>query len=127
MKSLIASVLALFVGVSVASADITMPKQDNPITKLGRGVANLVTGPTHVIDCVLGNIETEGVTYAWTTGLAYGIWRSGADMAHGAFDVLTFPIPVGPGLTYQTWKQPPIDSMVVRENPPGDLNAYYIY
>jgi len=108
-----------------ARADISMPKQDTFYDKLGRGLANIVLAPTEIFDSIYTLNELEGPTVAWSKGLVQGTSRAVQDIGIGTFETITSPVPTGPGMTYETNKQRPYDSMVVNEYPPGDLKNFY--
>jgi putative exosortase-associated protein (TIGR04073 family) len=117
---------ALVLGAfTLARADISMPVQDNFYDKMGRGLANIALAPTEIIDSMYSLNELEGPTVAWSKGLVQGTSRAVMDIGLGVGDVVTSPFPIGPGASYQTWKQPAYDSMVVRDYPPADLQNFY--
>ena len=98
MKKIMALICIIAI-LFVASASYA----DTPIKKLGRGFANIITSPLAVIDGV-GNINQEnGPLAAMTTGLLQGICNMCARVVVGAYEIVTFPIPLpggyGPILT----------------------------
>jgi len=68
-------------------------ESENALTKLGRGLANGVTGIVEVPKQIyLVSKEREpitGITYGTAKGICLGLMRTGA----GVYDTLTFPIP----------------------------------
>ena len=113
--------------VSTASlrADISMPKKETLYDKVGRGLANIALAPTEILDSMFVTNELEGPTVAWSKGLVQGTGRAVSDIGLGVVDVVTGPVPVGPGFSYRTLKQPPAGSMIVDPYPPGDLVNFY--
>ncbi len=124
MKKLTIALFALIVGTSL-HADISMPKKDNFYDKFGRGVANIATAPTEILDSIYYYNETEGGTVGFCKGITQGVSRTLMDIGHGTFDIVTAPLPVGPYFSYRTWKSRPWNSMVVNDYPPGDLTNWY--
>jgi putative exosortase-associated protein (TIGR04073 family) len=124
MKRLLALVI-LTLGLSIsARADISMPIQDSFYDKLGRGLANIVTSPSELLDSQYGMIDTEGNTVAFFKGfVVQGTSRMVMDIAHGVFEIATAPFPTP---DYQSLKLAPYDQpMVINDYPPGDLNNWY--
>jgi putative exosortase-associated protein (TIGR04073 family) len=107
-------------------ADISMPVRDSFYDKLGRGVADLLTSPSEMLDSQYGMIDTEGTTVAFCKGfVAQGMSRMVMDMGQGIFEIVTSPFPTHPFGSYRSQKLPPYDSMVVNDYPPADLNNWY--
>ena len=124
MKRLLALVLVT-VGLSLsARADITMPIQDSFYDKLGRGLADVLTSGSEIIDSQYGMLDTEGDTVAFFKGfVVQGVSRMVMDMGQGVFEIVTAPFPTP---DYQSLKMAPYDQpMVINDYPPGDLNNWY--
>ena len=110
----------------MAKADISMPIRDTFYDKLGRGLADIVTAPSELLDSQYGMLDTEGNTVAFTKGfVVQGVSRMVMDMGMGVFEVVTSPFPTQNFHSYRSQKLPPYDSMVVNAYPPGDLNNWY--
>jgi putative exosortase-associated protein (TIGR04073 family) len=125
MKRILSLALVLTLAVTTVRADISMPIKDSFYDKLGRGIADIVTAPSNLLDSQYGMIDTEGNTVAFCKGfLVQGISRMIMDMGQGVFEVVTSPFPTNNG-SYRSQKLPPYDSMVVNQYPPGDLNNWY--
>jgi putative exosortase-associated protein (TIGR04073 family) len=123
MKRLLAfALLAVSLTLS-ARADISMPIKDSFYDKLGRGLADVITSPSELLDSQYGMIDTEGDTVAFFKGfVVQGTSRMVMDMGHGIFEIVTSPFPTP---DYRSLKDPPYDSMVVNDYPPADLNNWY--
>jgi len=103
-----------------------MPIADNFYDKMGRGIANVVFSPAEILESQWTLLQVEGGTVGFCKGfLVQGPSRMVQDMGLGIFDIITSPFPLHPGVSYQTFKQPPYDSMVVRDYPPADLEYWY--
>ena len=85
-------------------ADIQAPPQsdDGPTRKLGRGLGNILYGPTELIDSMSDVNASEGNSAAFSYGLVRGLGRSFARLGYGVFETLTFPFPTNHG----TYKPP---------------------
>jgi len=126
MKRILVLAVLMLAPQIMAKADISMPVRDTFYDKLGRGLANIVTSPSELLDSQYGMIETEGNTVAFTKGfVAQGISRMVMDIGMGVFEVVTSPFPTQNFHSYRSQKLPPYDSMVVNANPPGDLKYWY--
>jgi len=125
MKRILTLALVVTMAATTAHADISMPIKDSFYDKMGRGLANILTSPSELLDSQYGMIETEGDTVAFCKGfLVQGVSRMVMDIGVGVFEVVTSPFPTNNG-SYRSQKMPPYDSMVVNQYPPGDLNNWY--
>jgi putative exosortase-associated protein (TIGR04073 family) len=123
MKRLLALALLTAVLSLTARADISMPIKDSFYDKMGRGLSDIVTSPSEMLDSQYGMIDTEGDNVAFFKGfLVQGISRMIMDMGHGVFEVVTSPFPTP---DYESLKAPPYDSMVINDYPPADLKNWY--
>ena len=117
-------ILTLMLGV--VQADISMPKGPTFYDKLGRGIANVAFSPAEILTSHWELLQTEGATVGFSKGLlVQGPSRMVMDIGLGTFDIVTAPVPLSPGWSYETFKMEPYDSMVVRPYPPGDLTYWY--
>jgi putative exosortase-associated protein (TIGR04073 family) len=125
MKRILSLALVLTMAATTARADISMPVRDSFYDKLGRGIADIITAPSELLDSQYGMIDTEGDTVAFCKGfVVQGVSRMIMDMGTGVFEVVTSPFPTNNG-SYRSQKLPPYDSMVVNQYPPGDLTNWY--
>lgn len=85
----VAILLVSFMAISVAA----LAEENNALNKLGRGLANAVSGIVEVPKQIyLVSKEREpvtGITYGTAKGICYGLLRTGA----GVYDTVTFAIP----------------------------------
>lgn len=63
---------------------------DGMMGKLGRGVANIVTGPLELIRVPTLVGRADGLYASITAGLLQGLWRGVAREVGGAYEVVTF-------------------------------------
>jgi putative exosortase-associated protein (TIGR04073 family) len=105
--------LLVLVAAIIISSLITSPcfAQD-PIRKLGRGLANSVTGlveiPKNVILMSKNDNPALGLTWGWVKGAAVGLLRTAA----GIYETVTFPIPapadyepmISPEFVFEEWE-----------------------
>jgi putative exosortase-associated protein (TIGR04073 family) len=126
MKRILALALLLAATSFTVRADISMPIRDTFYDKLGRGLADVVTSPSELLDSQYGMIDTEGDTVAFCKGfVVQGMSRMAMDIGQGVFEIVTSPFPTQNFHSYRSQKLPPYDSMVVNEYPPGDLKNWY--
>ncbi len=92
-KSWIKGLLAVTAGLVFMSSATACYAQD-PFTKLGRGVANTLTGwvelPKNVYDTSKSDNPFAGCTLGLAKGVGMTLVRTGA----GIFEIVTFPFPV---------------------------------
>lgn len=81
-------VVLLFSGTSYA---------DNALTKLGRGVCNVITCPFEIIHRMGEANDERGPFAGLTWGLLDGIYKMGLRAIVGVYEVATFPIPLPAG------------------------------
>lgn len=115
MKKL-ALLAALLATLSLAKADLSMPKQPNFYDKAGRGIANIVLAPAHLFDSPYSLLLDEGPTVSVTKGFVQGLSRSVMDTGMGIYELVTCPFP-----PYESLKLPAYDSGQQNPYPPADL------
>ena len=88
---------ACSIGITVAAIVLALSPAcyaQDPFTKLGRGVANTLTGwvelPKNIYSTSVEDNALAGITLGLAKGLGMGLVRTGA----GIFEVLTFPFPL---------------------------------
>lgn len=88
-------VLGVLVCLLFSAAPLYAFEEGGPAGKLGRGVANLVTGwlelPAEITKTTERSGSLAGVTVGFARGVFFGIGRT----VVGAFETLTFPFPTG--------------------------------
>ncbi|MFC1576435.1 exosortase system-associated protein, TIGR04073 family [Candidatus Omnitrophota bacterium] len=94
MKKIIAliSIGAMLLASGVSFADSQTDQL--AMEKLGRGAANLATSPYEVIYRINEVTDEKGSGYGLTWGLGYGIVRTLTRAVVGAYELITFPIPM---------------------------------
>ena len=90
----------------VASAIISITQQafcDDPLKKLGRGIANIATCPFEIFNQMEKSGNADGGIAGYTVGSIKGVWMTAVRALVGAYEVGTFLIPLpdhyGPVLT----------------------------
>jgi putative exosortase-associated protein (TIGR04073 family) len=99
MMKAAASLLAAAALAATALADIQQPPGSDygPTRKLGRGLANVLFGPSELLDSMAAVNYEDGNAAAWSYGLVRGIGRSFARLGYGIYDMVTFPFPTVKG------------------------------
>ena len=94
-----ASLLAAAALAATALADIQQPPGSDygPTRKLGRGLSNVLFGPSELLDSMAAVNYEDGNAAAWSYGLVRGIGRSFARLGYGIYDMVTFPFPTVKG------------------------------
>lgn len=107
MKSILSSVLGFCLLAAPAMADIQNPPLDSytPVTKLGRGIGNVVFGITELPDTMIREQRIHGTKAAWSVGLANGTWRTVKRVGYGVVETVTFPVPTFKGTYRQPYKR----------------------
>ncbi|MFC1631458.1 exosortase system-associated protein, TIGR04073 family [Candidatus Omnitrophota bacterium] len=102
----------VLIAVVLISNLIISPCFADPIRKLGRGLANAVTGvveiPKKVILISKNDNPVLGLTWGWIKGAAVGLLRTAA----GVYETVTFPIPapadyepmISPEFVFEEWE-----------------------
>ncbi len=86
-------VLAMAIALSFI---FTMPVycEDNPVKKLGRGIANVITAPYEIVHQSSKINGTDGPIAAATYGVLKGVGMTCIRALAGVYEVVTFPVPV---------------------------------
>ena len=71
--------------------------QDNPATKLGRGLANFFTGWLEIPAEIGRQLQKKGEVAAAFVGPVLGLCKAVGRTAVGVYETVTFPFPVPPG------------------------------
>lgn len=96
-KGAVKYLLVLFIAllmVSFSSAAFAQSTTDKMFTKLGRGVVNTLTGLVGEIVVKVKEDTKDGNYGGYITGLFKGIGYGVGRTIIGAYEVLTFPIPL---------------------------------
>ena len=87
-KLIVVAIISLFV-ISLASSAWC----DTAVTKLGRGLANMITFPLEIPEQIKRTNESDGPLASWTVGLLKGIGCSVGRACVGVYEAATFIIP----------------------------------
>jgi len=90
MKKVIAILLITMLAASSVYAD-------GPVDKLGRGLANIVTSPFELAKGMADEGDENGMFAGWTVGILKGLIGVVKRAGVGAFETVTFPVPVPAG------------------------------
>jgi putative exosortase-associated protein (TIGR04073 family) len=106
LKTLVVVLSLCFLTPNMASAT-TYP--DRMGTKLGNGMANIITGIVEIPKAVINGNRKNGAAYAATAGFMTGMVHMMGRTLCGAADVVTFMIPtkpiINPDFVWQNFKQ----------------------
>lgn len=86
-------VAAVAAGFTLMASATACYAQD-PFTKLGRGIANTLTGWVELPKNVYSTSKEENPFTGATLGLAKGVGMTLVRMGAGIFEVVTFPFPI---------------------------------
>jgi len=96
MKSILKGIIicvAILMVINIATASYAQ----DPAKKLGRGVANILTGwvelPKNIYDTSVEDNPLSGLTIGLAKGVGMTIVRTGA----GVYETVTFPFPIPEG------------------------------
>lgn len=91
-----AALLAAVAITATAFADIQQPPASDygPTRKLGRGLGNILYGPSEILDSMAAVNFDDGNSAAWSYGIVRGVGRTFARLGYGIFEVATFPAPI---------------------------------
>jgi putative exosortase-associated protein (TIGR04073 family) len=99
MIKAVVSLLAAAAVTVTGLADIQQPPASDygPTRKLGRGLGNVLWGPTELFDSMAAVNYAEGNSAAWSYGIVRGVGRSFARLGYGIYEMVTFPFPTVKG------------------------------
>jgi len=121
MKQLVTAAL-LLAFISIASADLSMPKKRYFYDQLGEGLANIILAPAEIFDSTYTLTMSDGGTVGCTKGFVQGMSRMVMDVCVGVADVVTAPFAM---VIDDTLKSPAYDSGQEQVYPPADLYDWY--
>ena len=94
MKKGVTKGVIVFLAVVVVLNICTACYAQNALKKLGRGVANIITGWIEIPKNVYDTSQEENILMGLTVGLAKGLGMSVIRTGVGIYDTVTFPFPV---------------------------------
>lgn len=83
--------VVMFSGTSFAQ---TSTGDNNAMTKLGRGLLNIIDAVTEIPGTMMRKSAEEGAATGMTVGAFEGVFNTIARALVGAYEVATFPVPV---------------------------------
>lgn len=93
--------------------------EDNPASKLGRGITNVIFSPGEYIVQTAKLMETHDPVTAYFGGVAQGTYRMLERIGGGIYEIVTFPIPVPK--KYKPLMDPPTTIAAIQDS--GILKA----
>lgn len=84
----------LIVVVFILSGLISNCFAQDMVRKLGRGIANTLTGPIEMLIGIEDTFYEKGPAAAVTYGVLSGLYKTALRTCVGVFEVVTFPIPI---------------------------------
>jgi len=67
--------------------------EDNPASKFGRGIVNIITSPGEYLVQTSKLMQTNDPLTAYCGGILQGTWRMFQRIGGGVYELVTFPIP----------------------------------
>ena len=67
---------------------------DNALTKLARGVTNILASPVEFLFAIFNASDEKGLAYGIAVSPFVGLWKMTKRGAVGVYEVATFPIPI---------------------------------
>ncbi|MBI4343860.1 MAG: exosortase system-associated protein, TIGR04073 family [Candidatus Omnitrophica bacterium] len=89
--------LLVALGCASSAQAATSPYMDGVMRKLGRGIANIATGPLEILRGTQMTTNQDGYVAGWTVGVLKGAWWGVVREAAGVYEVLTFFVEIPPG------------------------------
>ena len=97
MKELFFRTCIFFVLLSLFTSFAHSDSTQTPVRKLGRGIANVATCTWEIPHQIMSVHEKDGAMAAWTYGLLRGLLMTAYRGLAGAYEVVTFPVPIPKG------------------------------
>jgi putative exosortase-associated protein (TIGR04073 family) len=96
MKKVLALVVlsVMFLGAVTPSYAGEVGAASNPTAKLGRGVLNIFDGLVEVPGTMIRDTKKENLAVGLTKGAVHGLANTCMRLLGGAYEIVTFPIPV---------------------------------
>jgi len=110
-------VVFVFVGLLVLAQGLHAKEplytEDNPASKLGRGVTNVVFSPGEYIVQTAKLMENHDPVTAYFGGIFQGAWHMVERIGGGIYEIVTFPVPVPK--KYESLMDPPTTVAALQE------------
>ena len=97
MKKIIAIILVLVLACPGTLYAQGTASENNAMTKLGRGLMNILDALVEIPGTMMRTSETEGAASGLTKGALLGVVNTVIRALAGAYETGTFPIPVPSG------------------------------
>ena len=105
LRHLLTGMMAVGLMAPAAPASSDLGVGQNPVRKLGRGLANILSSPLEIPLGMVGANRVDGAIAGATVGTLYGLTAGLMRLAAGAVEVVTFPAPL-PGIGYDPIIEP---------------------
>ncbi|MDD4956752.1 MAG: exosortase system-associated protein, TIGR04073 family [Candidatus Omnitrophica bacterium] len=96
MKKCLISMMILCLLVSVCGV-AGATDTPGPVTKLGRGLTNILTSPLFFFKGINDVSEEKGLFAGTTLGILQGVIEFGKRVVVGAYETVSFPVPAPEG------------------------------
>lgn len=83
-----------FSGTAFAAETVA---ENNPMTKLGRGVLNIFDAVVEIPGTMIRDTEADGIASGVTKGTVMGVINTVVRALVGVYEVATFPVPIPEG------------------------------
>lgn len=89
------SVFLIIAAFGIMLCSVSFAETENgPISKLGRGVANIITSPLGIFQGIGDVSDEKGAAAGMTWGVVQGLVNFGKRLTVGAYETVTFPVPI---------------------------------
>lgn len=93
-KTALFALAGVFLLAQNLQADDVFYVNENPATKFGRGLVNVIASPGEYIVQTAKLMETHDPFTAYFGGILQGTWRMVERIGGGVYELVTFPIPL---------------------------------
>ncbi|MFH0985975.1 MAG: exosortase system-associated protein, TIGR04073 family [Candidatus Omnitrophota bacterium] len=90
-------------------------EEDNPATKLGRGITNVILSPGEYVVQTAKFMGTNDPVTAYGAGFAMGTWKMLERIGGGLYEIVTFPFPF-PKKKYRPLMDPPTTAAALQDS-----------
>lgn len=97
MKKTTAVMIMFFMLASISTTAFAQSSEEGPMTKLGRGLLNVLDAVTEIPGTVMRESQSEGVATGMTKGAVLGVMNTIVRAVVGVYEVATFPVPAPEG------------------------------
>ncbi len=87
----------MMITVCLLFSSVSFAAEGTPMTKLGKGLLNIMDAPFEIPGTMMRTAQTEGTLNGISKGFLMGTLNTGMRLLSGVYEVITFSLPIPEG------------------------------